>query len=48
MGSLRISSYIFRRTPSYRAIVEKDEDGKPITKIPDLQGYATEGKQGRN
>jgi len=28
----------------YRVIVEKDEDGVLIAKVPDLPGCATEGK----
>jgi predicted RNase H-like HicB family nuclease len=29
---------------SYRVIIEKDEDGILIAKVPDLPGCATEGK----
>jgi predicted RNase H-like HicB family nuclease len=29
---------------SYRVIIEKDEDGVLIAKVPDLSGCATEGK----
>jgi predicted RNase H-like HicB family nuclease len=28
----------------YRVIIEKDEDGMLVTKVPDLPGCATEGK----
>lgn len=28
----------------YRVIIEKDEDGKYVAKVPDLPGCATEGK----
>lgn len=29
---------------SYRVIIEKDEDGALVAKVPDLPGCATEGK----
>ena len=31
----------------YRVIIEKDEDGMLIAKVPDLPGCATEGKTKR-
>jgi len=34
----------YTRVLSYRVIVEKDEDGVLIAKVPDLPGCATEGK----
>jgi predicted RNase H-like HicB family nuclease len=33
---------------SYRVIIEKEEDGVLIAKVPNLPGCVTEGKQGRN
>ena len=33
-----------KRMLGYRVIVEKDEDGVLIAKVPDLPGCATEGK----
>jgi predicted RNase H-like HicB family nuclease len=32
---------------SYRVIIEKDEDGVLVAKVPDLPGCATEGKNRR-
>jgi len=42
--SLRISKLICKRMLRYRVIIEKDEDGVLIAKVPDLPGCATEGK----
>ena len=32
----------------YRVIIEKDEDGVLVAKVPDLPGCATEGRQKRS
>ena len=42
--SLRISELISKCMLRYRVIIEKDEDGMLIAKVPDLPGCATEGK----
>lgn len=42
--SLRISRTIFTTMLSYRVIIEKDEEGILVAKVPDLPGCATEGK----
>jgi hypothetical protein len=34
----------FRGKLIYRVIIEKDEDGVLVAKVPDLPGSATEGK----
>ena len=34
----------YTRMLSYRVIIEKDEDGVLIAKVPDLPGCATDGK----
>ena len=45
--SLRISEPICKCMFRYRVIIEKDEDGMLIAKVPDLPGCATEGKTKR-
>jgi len=42
--SLRISKLISKPMLSYRVIVEKDEDGVLVARVPDLPGCATDGK----
>jgi len=42
--SLRISKPLSRRMLKYRVIIEKDEDGVLVAKVPDLPGCATEGR----
>jgi len=42
--SLRISRRICRHMLKYRVIIEKDEDGVLVAKVPDLPGCATEAK----
>lgn len=42
--SLRISKPICKHMLRYRVIIEKDEDGILVAKVPDLPGCATEGK----
>ena len=42
--SLRISKPISKHMLRYRVIIEKDEDGILVAKVPDLPGCATEGK----
>jgi len=42
--SLRIPKPICKHMLKYRVIIEKDEDGVLVAKVPDLPGCATEGK----
>jgi predicted RNase H-like HicB family nuclease len=42
--SLRISKPLCKIMLKYRVIIEKDEDGVLVAKVPDLPGCATEGK----
>lgn len=42
--SLRISNPICKHMLRYRVIIEKDEDGILVAKVPDLPGCATEAK----
>jgi hypothetical protein len=44
MGKLEFASAICRHMLSYRVIIERNEDGILIAKVPDLPGCATEGK----
>jgi len=41
---LRISKTLCNPMLRYRVIIEKDEDGILVAKVPDLPGCATEGK----
>ena len=41
---LRISKTLCNHMLRYRVIIEKDEDGILVAKVPDLPGCATEGK----
>jgi len=41
---LKISEFISIGMLSYRVIIEKDEDGILVDRVPDLPGCATEGK----
>ena len=41
---LKISEFISIGMLSYRVIIEKDEDGILVARVPDLPGCATEGK----
>jgi predicted RNase H-like HicB family nuclease len=47
MESLRISKFKCRHMLKYIVIIEKDEDGLLVAKVPDLPGCATEGKTKR-
>lgn len=38
---------IYKHMIKYRVIIEKDEDGVLVARVPDLPGCATEGKTGR-
>jgi predicted RNase H-like HicB family nuclease len=42
--NLRISRTLCKHVLKYRVIIEKDEDGILVAKVPDLPGCATEGK----
>jgi predicted RNase H-like HicB family nuclease len=41
---LKISKRIWKHVLKYRVIIEKDEDGVLVGKVPDLPGCATEGR----
>lgn len=43
-GNLKNFQPICKHMLSYRVIIEKDEDGVLVAKVPDLPGCATEGK----
>jgi hypothetical protein len=44
LGENRLSNPICTLMVEYRVIIEKDEDGVLVARVPDLPGCATEGK----
>jgi antitoxin HicB len=42
--SLRLPNSICNIMLKYRVIIEKDEDGVLVARVPDLPGFAAEGK----
>jgi predicted RNase H-like HicB family nuclease len=44
VGKLKNFKNAMQHMLKYRVIIEKDEDGLLVAKVPDLPGCATEGK----